>query len=219
MITNSIAQKYQQDSRLNLHIAILAIFHLVGVIGFTTQWRNVFLELTPFHLLLVYAYLLAFQTLINRTFLVFMFFVAFSSYFIELIGVQTGKIFGDYTYGTALGYRIGDTPLLIGVLWFVLVWSIGHQLKSLELHWIVKSALGAAMMLVIDLFIEPVAIDLGFWSWDGGDIPTQNYIAWFIISLGYFLIFNKTKFGDNPIAKYIYWLLLAFFVLINLFIG
>jgi putative membrane protein len=215
----SLAQKYHQVSKLHIHLGILAIFHIVGIVGFTTQWTTLFLELTPFHLLLVFAYILSFQTLINRTFLVFMFFVAISSFFIELVGVQTGKIFGSYSYGEALGFKIGGTPLLIGVLWFILVWSIGYLLRDLRWHWLIKSLTGATMMLLIDIFIEPAAVELGFWQWENNTIPLQNYAAWFLISLGYFLIFFRTSFGDNPLTKYVYWMQLTFFISINLLIA
>ena len=81
-----------------------------------------------------------------------------------------------------------------------------------------KSFLGAGMMLVIDLFIEPVAIELGFWSWTDNVIPVQNYLAWFAISFVYMIIFSQTSFSSNRIAPIIYWMQLGFFMAINLII-
>jgi putative membrane protein len=218
MIINLISKHTSTRRGVLLHGSILLIFHLVGLIGFSTQWRELFLQLTPFHLLLVFSYLVLFQQRVDGRFLTFMAFVIVSSYLIELVGVQTGKIFGDYKYGEALGIKIGDTPLLIGVLWFLLIYSIGVQLKPLKTHWILKSFLGASMMLVIDLFIEPVAIELGFWSWTNNAIPVQNYIAWFVISFFYMIIFYQTNFSANRIAPVIYWMQLGFFMAINLII-
>ena len=37
-------------------------------------------------------------------------------------------------------------------------------------------------MVLIDLFIEPVAIDLGFWSWSQDIVPLQNFIMRFVTS-------------------------------------
>jgi putative membrane protein len=201
-----------------LHGSILLIFHAVGLIGFSSHWRELFLQLTPFHLMLVFGYLLVFQQRVDGRFLTFMAIVIVSSYLIELVGVQTGKIFGDYKYGEALGIKIGDTPLLIGVLWFLLIYSIGVQLKPLKIHWMLKSFFGAGMMLLIDLFIEPVAIELGFWSWTDNVIPVQNYLAWFAISFVYMIIFFQTSFSSNRIAPIIYWMQLGFFMAINLII-
>lgn len=200
-----------------LHTGILAVLHLVGVLGFLSPWRELFLQLTPFHLLLVFGYIFIFQTQRDGTFFGFMLFVMITSYLIELAGVQTGMIFGHYAYGEALGFKIGDTPLLIGVLWFLLIYSIGSMMKTWLISPLFKAVTGATMMLVIDLFIEPVAIDLGFWSWENDTIPIQNFLAWYFISFVYFLVFNKYHFAPNRIAPVIYWLQLGFFILINFF--
>jgi putative membrane protein len=216
MTLNEQIKTLLPPKNLRLHIAILAIFHLVGIIGFSTKWRSLFLLLTPFHLLLVFGYLTVFQQKIDKRFLTMMFVVVFSSYLIELLGVQTGMIFGSYQYGEALGFKIGGTPFLIGVLWFVLVYSIRSQLIGLKIHWFLKGAVGAAMMLLIDLFIEPVAIELGFWSWENNAIPVKNYLAWFTISLIYFILFSKPAIPKNRLAPYVYWMQLGFFVVINI---
>lgn len=217
MIPNTITKHITDNRNYYLHTGILALLHLVGVLGFLSPWRELFLQLTPFHLLLVFGYIFVFQTQRDGTFIGFMFFVMITSYLIELVGVQTGMIFGNYTYGNALGLKIGGTPLLIGVLWFLLIYSIGIQLKTWLIAPIFKAVIGASMMLLIDLFIEPVAIDLGFWSWENDTIPIQNFVAWYFISFVYFLVFNKYHFAPNRIAPVIYWLQLIFFILINLF--
>jgi putative membrane protein len=215
MINHLLSKNINLSGSVRLHGSILLLFHIVGIIGFSSPWQELFLQLTPFHLLLVFGYLVLFQEHVNVAFLKFMLTVTLSSYLIELAGVQTGKIFGDYQYGEALGIKIGGTPLLIGVLWFILIYSIGTQLKSLKIQWFFKALLGATMMLVIDLFIEPVAINLGFWSWDNDTIPVQNYVAWFTISFCYFLIFYKMSLPKNRIAPLIYWMQLGFFIAIN----
>ena len=217
MIENKITKYISADRNYYLHTGILTLLHLVGVLGFLSPWRALFLHLTPFHLLLVFGYIFIFQSQRDNTFLGFMLFVMITSYLIELAGVQTGLIFGHYTYGEALGFKIGDTPLLIGVLWFLLIYSIGSMMKTWLISPLFKAVTGATMMLVIDLFIEPVAIDLGFWSWENDTIPIQNFLAWYFISFVYFIVFNKYNFAPNRIAPVIYWLQLGFFILINFF--
>lgn len=204
--------------KLILNIGILAIFHMVGVAGFLSPFREIFLTLTPYHLLFVFGYLLSFQHSWSRQFLYFSLSIMITSYLIELIGVQTGLVFGSYSYGAALGFKIGGTPLLIGVLWFVLIYGIGSQLTAWQISPVLKAATGACMMLLIDLFIEPVAMELGFWSWENDTIPIQNYVAWYMISFVYLLIYFKSTQPLNRIAPAIYWLQLGFFVIINLFV-
>jgi uncharacterized membrane protein len=31
--------------------------------------------------------------------------------------------------------------------------------------------------------MEPAAVKLGFWNWNGGHIPIHNYFSWFWTSL------------------------------------
>ena len=48
-------------------------------------------------------------------------------------------------------------------------------------------------MVLLDIMIEPVAIELDFWQWEGGNIPLQNYLMWFIVALfmNWIISFNK----------------------------
>lgn len=53
---------------------------------------------------------------------------------------------------------------------------------------ILRSDLLAAVLTgliatAFDWIMEPVAIGLDYWTWAGGDIPLQNYAAWFAIAL------------------------------------
>lgn len=206
-----------KSSNYKIAAGILILTHLVGVIGFTTRWQELFLTITPFHLLLVFALLVIFQENKSMAFYRFMGIVFVSSYLVELVGVQTGIIFGNYSYGTALGFKVGDTPLLIGLLWFMLIQSIGVMLSGWKMNDYLKSLIGGIFMVGIDLLIEPVAMKLGFWSWEGNLIPLQNYLAWFIISFLFFMLFNKQAFKKkNKLAPYVYWLQAAFFAVINL---
>ena len=52
-------------------------------------------------------------------------------------------------------------------------------------------------MVLLDVMIEPVAIRLDFWHWQAGDIPTQNYLMWFVVALfmNWVLSFNRLKFN------------------------
>ena len=50
----------------------------------------------------------------------------------EIIGVQTGILFGSYAYGETLGLKIFGAPLVIGLNWVttvIICASIVHKLK------------------------------------------------------------------------------------------
>ena len=49
----------------------------------------------------------------------------------EILGVKFGVIFGDYEYGSALGLKIFDVPLLIGANWAILTVSCSALSETL----------------------------------------------------------------------------------------
>ncbi|MBK7882949.1 MAG: carotenoid biosynthesis protein [Chitinophagaceae bacterium] len=40
---------------------------------------------------------------------------------VEIIGVKTGFLFGNYSYGIVLGPKIQSVPILIGINWFIII--------------------------------------------------------------------------------------------------
>src|SRR6056297_2721763 len=64
----------------------------------------------------------------------------------EAIGVQTGIIFGEYIYGSVLGPKIFDTPLMVGVMWALVMIVIWAQLPDKFGWWrVVMASLGAVV--------------------------------------------------------------------------
>jgi putative membrane protein len=65
----------------------------------------------------------------------------------------------------------------------------------------------------LDLFIEPVAIAHGFWSWEGGAVPLRNYLGWFAVALPIQVFFAR-HFGGvkNKVAVALFIFQLGFFM-------
>lgn len=108
---------------------------------------------------------------------------------IEMIGVATGWPFGEYRYGPNLGRKLADVPLVMGIAWFELLLLAGLMAASLcnsvfaRLSVFARPLVAAAIITTCDFLLEPAATRLGFWSWQSGSPPLQNYVAWFLISL------------------------------------
>ncbi|MGL4361323.1 MAG: carotenoid biosynthesis protein [Sediminibacterium sp.] len=151
----------------------------------------------------------------------------------ELTGVQTGLLFGEYKYGTILGPKLAQVPLLIGLNWFVIVYCIGSLME--KLHHKMASASGAAvspllvMISVIidgaaiaalfDYVMEPVAVSLGYWQWKNSDIPIYNYVCWFVLSALLLLLMRKLRVSTkNHFAPHLLIIQLLFFLLLKLFL-
>ena len=146
------------------------------------------------------------------------------SLFIENIGVQSGQIFGNYVYGDTLKPFIGDVPVAIGFAWINMLLAsaaVAHLLLNARLT--ERAALTvvviAALMVIFDAVMEQAAGKLGYWTWASGEIPFQNYIAWFVIAFGFALlgmlmrIFNE---GIPKIIRHAYFAQLGYFFLVNL---
>jgi len=176
----------QADLKIKkLAIAIIVIFHLVGLLGFLIpETQPYFIRLVPFHLLLMFAVIIFSYSGNIRRLLLFVCGVFLCGFLVEVLGVKTGKIFGSYYYGTTLGFKVFTVPLLMGVNWVILIFSTGQMIKSLRIrNGILASLIGGLCLITFDFFLEPIAMKFDYWHWDWHEIPLQNYIAWFIVSV------------------------------------
>jgi putative membrane protein len=200
-------------NKKNLYSAIfLLIIYTVGVIGLNSSFKDLFLALTPLNLLISVAFIYINQKENNKSLLIASILIYSLGFIVELIGVKTGLVFGEYSYGNTLGWKLFDIPLIIGLNWLMLVFSVGCILNSANLSFVVKSIIGAFMLVLLDYLIEPIAIKFDFWTWQNGIIPFKNYVAWFIFSFLFLMIFYNFQFNkNNSIAKLLYFVQILFF--------
>lgn len=201
-------------------ILVLTILYIVGVFGILIPIHEQFILLTPLNLLTSLGLVLIFHKNWTTSMTIFVA-IAFSIGFgIEILGVQTGLVFGEYSYGKVLGPKLLGTPFMIGVNWIMLTYCSAITIQTVlpKLSKVIKAIIGAATLVLLDFLIEPIAIQYDFWSWGGVDIPIQNYIAWFIISFGLSFIFYQIVGGQsNKVAIALLILQFAFFGILNIF--
>ncbi len=198
--------------------ALLILFHLVGAIGLLSPYKELVLQLTPINLILSTVILLSLQMEFNRSFLIFCLIIFLSGFFLEVAGIQTGVIFGNYKYGQTLGIQFLNVPLVMGFNWLMLIYSAGVIFEPLKTNKYIKSLLGSGLLVGLDLLLEPVAIKYDFWTWDQGIIPIQNYIAWFIAAFFMLLLFYNLNFSkNNRLALLLYIVQFVFFSILNIF--
>ena len=142
--------------------------------------------------------------------------IYFSGFFVEALGVNTGWIFGEYKYLSVMGLKVFETPLLIGINWVILIFGVADITNRFQVHPLFRILLGAGLMLIFDVALEPNAIRMEMWQWKGGNIPTQNYLAWYAISALMLIPASKILKRPNPVASSIFLLQLAFFLVLNL---
>lgn len=204
-----------------LSVFLLLLVHVSGAIGIAFFNRDFFVGYTPLNLFLMFLLLVW-----NEQELHFSFFKAFVLAFFmglisEMIGVNTGILFGSYHYGDVFGEKILDVPFLIGLNWFCIVYTayqVVLLLKSIvQLNGVVLAALTALTTTLFDWIMEPVAIELGFWQWHTTDIPFLNYACWFGISFLIALCFHWLGIKkSNVFAVYLFFTQLLFFIFLGL---
>lgn len=203
-------------SRVGIGKIILVALHVVGAVGLSLpEYRDLFLTLTPFHLLATMGLILCYHRGWTDSFPIFgaaAFWIGFGS---ELIGVHTGYLYGDYVYGPTLGVMLWEVPLVIGVNWFVLSYLTGSVFLKIPNDWY-AAILGATAMTALDYIMEPVAVSLNFWAWKWDTIPLSNYLGWFGVSFLIQLIWRKAQFEkSNPLASLLLIVWILFFTLLN----
>ena len=208
--------------------AIIILMYFAGTIGLILPFSQPYFKLaTSLNLWVSLILLLFFHQDFNKPFIFTAILILLSGFFIEVLGVQTGIIFGKYWYGKTLGIKFLEVPLVIGANWLLLVYcsAISVQsffskikIKSFFTSIFFQSFTSAMLMVLLDLLIEPVAIRLDFWHWQNEQIPTQNFQAWFLIAFMLNFIFLKAKFSKiNSLATLLLILQFLFFISITIF--
>ena len=206
--------------KLKVSIIILIAFYISGIVGILTKNQTIdFLSLTPLNLLVnATLLLLNHQKGTNKQWLVFLI-IAVIGYFIEVIGVTTGVIFGDYFYKTTLGWKLFETPLIIGVNWMLLTYGVVYTIGIKIKNTIGIAFVSACLLVALDILIEPVAIKYDFWAWKQAIVPFKNYIAWFFISfILCYVVAHYKSVSKNNFAPYLLVMQFIFFGIFNFII-
>jgi putative membrane protein len=217
--------------------AIAIFFQVIGFAGILFfDNKSFFINATPFNLLLSFALIIWTQKEKNLAFFFFTAVTMAIGILVEMIGVNSGVIFGAYNYGNVLGFKLYQVPLVIGVNWFIIIYCSG-----ISIHTLLKKAInkiadqtgkppmalkalsvivdGATLAVFFDWVMEPVAVKLGFWQWKETGIPMLNYISWFLVSMLLLVLFHFCNINkENKFAINLFLIQLMFFLLLRTFL-
>ena len=189
----------------NISISLIWLFHVSGILGIIYGNSNWFISFTPLNLTLNFTLLLINCNWSKQALLIII--ISFLvGMIIEILGVQYGWIFGNYQYGNQLGTKVFGVPLLIGVNWSVLTLITGAITQIFYSNIIMRIILAVALMIFLDLLMEPLAPVLDFWVFDEKEAPLQNYLGWGLVALflQFFYCICKIKInGSYPFHLYL----------------
>lgn len=207
--------------RKNKALSFLTIIYAVGIFGLCfSSYGALFVKLTPLTLLLTFIILLYIGRVQVKDLIYLL--IPFSlGMLTEVIGVKTGLLFGDYSYGEVLGLQIIGVPIMIGLNWMLLsylCYTMAHDfVKNKQSSSLLIALLASAFMLILDLFLEPFAIKFGLWEWADGIPPLFNFITWFIVSFISIYALSRLKLSsENLFSKWVYLIMVVFFILSTL---
>ena len=171
-------------------VFLLAVLFSVGAAGHAIPSAlPLMLLLTPGFSLLTGA-LVAVPSLASggRAFALWMAAAYVFTFLAEATGVATGAIFGEYAYGPTLGWAWRGVPVIIAFNWVMVVngaiCMAGRIVPAAAGLWrpLAISLVTGLIAAAFDFGMEPAAIRLEYWTWAGGAVPPQNYVAWFGIA-------------------------------------
>jgi len=187
--------------------------HFFGMLGISLDVsRSFFLPLTPLTLGLG-TFLVLMHLKSSKKNIILFFVLAFLGWSVEVVGVETGKIFGIYAYQKALGPKILEVPPTIGLNWAILVVLFASFFPS---NW--KSfpkAFGIGLLMTgLDAVIEPLCCFLDFWCWSDGGPGWRNFAAWTILGslMGWIWVRFSEKNQHASVFKKMTWVQIAFFI-------
>jgi len=199
-------------------ILLIYIMFTVGIIGhLSSTTKELMLMLTPFTLLFLGA-LVLYQTIkaSESKFILWIIIIYLFTFLVEVIGVKTALVFGNYNYGKTLGFKMFDVPLIIGLNWTLVILGSLVFVKTFSKNIFISSLLASLIAVIFDFIMEPVAIMYDYWNWTENIIPLQNYLAWFALAFIASTIFNLLKVrGNSKISIHYVIAQFVFFIVIN----
>ena len=120
----------------------------------------------------------------------------------EVVGESTGFPFGEYHYTDTLGPELFGVPIALVSAWIVITAFVVGVLIRIKLSrrwWVIA---GPALMVLVDLALEPVATGpMDAWMWESTgayyDVPVTNFLGWVAVSVPIFVLLAVTGYSER----------------------
>ncbi len=173
--------------------------------------------MSPFQLLFSAILLFWYQEKFKKSFWTFLGASYFTIYILFLVNYYSAFPFGPIEYNRELGPSLLHIPLTIAILWLIIIYSAGIITARLPLAKLYKALVGAFLVLLMNMALEPAAQTMMWWQYASGDGLILNYTATFVISFFLLIFFHLSRFRKkNNLAPLFFIVLLLFFTMVNI---
>lgn len=178
-------------------ITIAVVFPLVGAVTLVASAEGLLPEPLAFNALLILFGTLVMRSpvvvgvlpRVDRRAVLALLVLCGYTWAIEYVGVRTGWPYGTFEYGVALGPMLGGAVPVALPLFFVPLVVNAYLLSIASLgRWaerrLARLPLAIALVVVIDVVLDPAAVAIGFWAFDPPGafygVPLSNYLGWIL---------------------------------------
>lgn len=207
----------EYKKNLEKHILpLFIVFYTVGLLLFVLPYtRQIFINITSYTLLLVIGIVFSFHKKWNSKTIFIFLSIILTSFLIEMFGVKSGKIFGNYLYDESLGIKLAETPIIIGVNWLFLVYASRAIATGFFRNKTAIIAVGVVLMLLYDIILEAIAPFMHMWHFTTPYPPMRNFLAWLIAATLFHSLLTVFKIDtDNKPSRKLFWVQICFFSII-----
>lgn len=223
------------NKRFLIALSFAFSMYLIGVAGILSPAHQFFANGTPLIIMAMSVLILFTQRRPDKNFFLFAAVCFAVGILSEIIFISNPYLFGSYQFGKSLGPLIKQVPWVIGLNWFLIIYSVGiftHRMyalvekklppdnllpKNVQRFSIVVD--GAFVAVFLEWLMEPVAIKMGYWTWENDEIPVSNYVTWYIVSALLLLFFELLPFNkNNRFAIHLFILQILFFLTLRTFL-
>lgn len=170
-------------------------------------WFKLFAYLVPVVILFLHSYL----TLTHARALLFFVLAGTIGAIFEYVGLKYGTFFGGtYVYESPI--TLFTVPVDVILYWAVFIYT-GYSITNSFLFWLRQKKpnfkrkhflmllfeilLDGFILVSLDLFMDPIIVKTGAWTWlEGGPyfgVPIGNFVGWFVVTIivtGIFRLFE-----------------------------
>lgn len=196
-------------------VIVLMLIYMTSLVGFITPHQQAwYLFYTPFFILLNALFLILYHPQKGKDLLQYMGLSMGIGFLVELVALQIGNLYGQYTFGSSLGPTALGVPFIMPIYWFMLAYSSACLAAKVptQNNWLVQS-IGTILMISLTFAIQQVAQSLQFWTLEGNSSIAFVFGFYVLVSFGLQYLFSRLKLDvSNPMALYVYGGLLLFFL-------